>query len=685
MSRRNSGRQSLLGIGKDEDMYLDCKAVYLSVYDDMHDKIKSKSQLNTLLQQAGRNPSQKSLAKHWPNGTSTMTFDDFVECCKKEPVTSEDDLLKAFRQIDTNGDGYLSHSELYKVMTSKGEKMTREEVSDMIDEVDENKDGKLDYKEFCQLVLSTSSEVKKVARQRLEKKEKSSKKSSSVDSPRSSSSRSPRVEEPSPRSRRLSKPIKVPTGGSTHVMNGYKLDDHNDDDDIIMGKDPRRIIMSNVENGLDRASDSPTPKPRGQLTKTGTTDKDKGAEGTAVPRPRPRSAKGTDRTPAEHPKPQPRSRSKADDRPKSPVASKKVKLPEPKTLKQWKHLRSQGCLHLDEDGKVISHKFDLILKEDTNIWMIVKPTPIKTTSEMSKAPIDVGLMLIDSHGKLVSLTEQRDSKGVYCLRGDIGKGVYTLLPFSTGCRLKKRTTNPKVESKLIKKEGEKYVLTKGFKEALNEVFDQCDLDRNGTLSREEFNLYNLRTSGEEVADEEWEVAEENIDLIKGEITKKGFIQLNQMEADDNEGDTDDLWVTLSSMGYNKGLVQDEACSFMMDLYLEDAESARLNIMGYSSASEVEQAFTEAAISKGESNRVCKDIDFYTYVTDFRATYVLQNKSNLKNSVKIDSSKSRNVNSNLKDNELVATVDIPTRSSVVALHLLPTNERQDWTIRCEPSL
>ncbi|XP_064624438.1 EF-hand calcium-binding domain-containing protein 7-like isoform X10 [Lineus longissimus] len=608
MSRRNSGRQSLLGIGKDEDMYLDCKAVYLSVYDDMHDKIKSKSQLNTLLQQAGRNPSQKSLAKHWPNGTSTMTFDDFVECCKKEPVTSEDDLLKAFRQIDTNGDGYLSHSELYKVMTSKGEKMTREEVSDMIDEVDENKDGKLDYKEFCQLVLSTSSEVKKVARQRLEKKEKSSKKSSSVDSPRSSSSRSPRVEEPSPRSR-TRKIQKMPS-----------------------------IVVS----------DFSTSQP-------------------------------------EHPKPQPRSRSKADDRPKSPVASKKVKLPEPKTLKQWKHLRSQGCLHLDEDGKVISHKFDLILKEDTNIWMIVKPTPIKTTSEMSKAPIDVGLMLIDSHGKLVSLTEQRDSKGVYCLRGDIGKGVYTLLPFSTGCRLKKRTTNPKVESKLIKKEGEKYVLTKGFKEALNEVFDQCDLDRNGTLSREEFNLYNLRTSGEEVADEEWEVAEENIDLIKGEITKKGFIQLNQMEADDNEGDTDDLWVTLSSMGYNKGLVQDEACSFMMDLYLEDAESARLNIMGYSSASEVEQAFTEAAISKGESNRVCKDIDFYTYVTDFRATYVLQNKSNLKNSVKIDSSKSRNVNSNLKDNELVATVDIPTRSSVVALHLLPTNERQDWTIRCEPSL
>ena len=30
-----------------------------------------------------------------------------------------------------------------------------------------------------------------------------------------------------------------------------------------------------------------------------------------------------------------------------------------------------------------------------------------------------------------------------------------------------------------------------------------------------------------------------------------------MEAEDNQGDTDDLWVTLSNMGYNKGLQLDE--------------------------------------------------------------------------------------------------------------------------------
>ena len=50
---------------------------------------------------------------------------------------------------------------------------------------------------------------------------------------------------------------------------------------------------------------------------------------------------------------------------------------------------------------------------------------------------------------------------------------------------------------------------------------------------------------------------ENVELKNGELTRNGFIGLNQMEAEDNQGDTEDLWVTLNSMGYNKGLVQDE--------------------------------------------------------------------------------------------------------------------------------
>ena len=83
---------------------------------------------------------------------------------------------------------------------------------------------------------------------------------------------------------------------------------------------------------------------------------------------------------------------------------------------------------------------------------------------------------------------------------------------------------------------------------LSDVFVKVDLDSNGTLSRTEFNLFNWRTSGEEVADEEWTVVEENFPLKNGELTLDGFLTLHQMEAEDNDGDPSELRVTVQAMG-----------------------------------------------------------------------------------------------------------------------------------------
>ena len=46
----------------------------------------------------------------------------------------------------------------------------------------------------------------------------------------------------------------------------------------------------------------------------------------------------------------------------------------------------------------------------------------------------------------------------------------------------------------------------------------CDLNMNGYLSRDEFNWFNIRTSGEAVADDEWQVVEgENRTNIDSQI------------------------------------------------------------------------------------------------------------------------------------------------------------------------
>ena len=45
-----------------------------------------------------------------------------------------------------------------------------------------------------------------------------------------------------------------------------------------------------------------------------------------------------------------------------------------------------------------------------------------------------------------------------------------------------------------------------------------------------------------------------------EITLNGFLELNLMEAQDADGDPNDLWVTLESMGYNNALELDQVLS-----------------------------------------------------------------------------------------------------------------------------
>ncbi|EMP42698.1 EF-hand calcium-binding domain-containing protein 7 [Chelonia mydas] len=139
-------------------------------------------------------------------------------------------------------------------------------------------------------------------------------------------------------------------------------------------------------------------------------------------------------------------------------------------------------------------------------------------------------------------------------KGELGSGIYWLIPFTTGCRLKKIKKQITGEAKLVyRNEDGELSLTKEFKAALSDIFEMIDLDGNGLLSLEEYNFFELRTSGEKCDEEAWAVCRENFDTKKNELTRQGFMDLNLMEANDREGDPSDLWVTLLSLGYNKAL------------------------------------------------------------------------------------------------------------------------------------
>ncbi|CAC5419583.1 EF-hand calcium-binding domain-containing protein 7 [Mytilus coruscus] len=575
------------------EFILECKAAYLSMFDSIKEKIESQDSLLEALQQTGRNPSVKVLKKYWTYDTDELSFDDFVDICRKEPVTTSDDLMKAFRKIDINGDGYISLEELHKILTSKGEKKSKSEVKKMIDEVDENRDGRLDYKEFCKMVMSTTEESKKMQRKMMERKEKKKKQeierrgdvSGSQVSVRSTASSvkkkeankenkdddddddeideecvtarsgSARSERPKPSPRKSMSetttsqakdvsPLRTSFKEKTEDVSGSRTSLQSKDDVLLTSrrssrsqtKDSSRSKMEKDREGLSssRLSNSPDKLIGSNSTLQNVPDvmgsniSLTSASGLMAKNLRQNvgtpsgSRKSSLLSIDDLPRPSPRVKK---DKSRQSSVSRSHKLDEPKNLREWTHTKSKGSFFM-EDGSLICHQYDFNLPDDSKIWITMQPQ--KASRGMDSNPVDTSVFILrdrpDEDGNLlVAFTEHRDARGKYGVSCDLSAGKYYIMPYTTGCRFKSRKSESEKEAKLVSQDkGGKYVITKAFRKVLEDIFDYSDLDGNGFMSRKEFNLFNIRTSGEEVADEEWQVVEDRIDLEDGEITKAGF-------------------------------------------------------------------------------------------------------------------------------------------------------------------
>ncbi|XP_014670223.1 PREDICTED: EF-hand calcium-binding domain-containing protein 7-like isoform X2 [Priapulus caudatus] len=519
--------------------------------------------------------------------SGTVSFNKFCSIVRSEAPMSENQLINAFRKIDVNHDGFISHEEFLSVMTTKGELMSPSEVRGIFRKADINKYGKLDYKEFCKIILKTVEQCQSVAVERMND---------------------------------------MQTKRARHQSGESHSSAVSQDSTVTLGK--------------------------------------------KTPEPKPRRLKRTEIN--------------VQDIKKAAVAKLKTKVSKPSNLQDWYHHKSKGIFYLEEDSTVVNHHYILKLPRSSSVWMTIEPySPTAETGEKTHPTIDTALYILRLDGEhastLVTCTEKRDKKGVYYVRVDLDSGKYLLLPFTTGCRLRPRLRQPHTESRLVRKDKEKVQLTKAFRQALTEIFDMCDQDDNGLLSREEFSYFNLRTSGEELADDEWTVVEENVALQMGELTQQGFIALHQMEAEDNEGNTEDLWVTLNTIGYNKNLQLDEACPFKLNVYLDECKGELVTNGSLTTDLRLEEAICQFANTRGSHQVLNSDdsVALLTYMCDTRVTLVVHNKSSQTVTVHLDCSESTNCVSN--HSSLKHQITVPRNNFKIGMHLMPEDENSEWNI------
>ncbi|KAJ0166437.1 AP-1 complex subunit gamma-1 [Colletotrichum tanaceti] len=121
-----------------------------SLFDKDGDGQITTKELGTVMRSLGQNPSESELQDMInevdADNNGTIDFPEFLTMMarKMKDTDSEEEIREAFKVFDRDNNGFISAAELRHVMTSIGEKLTDDEVDEMIREADQDGDGRID-------------------------------------------------------------------------------------------------------------------------------------------------------------------------------------------------------------------------------------------------------------------------------------------------------------------------------------------------------------------------------------------------------------------------------------------------------------------------------------------------------------------------------------------------------------
>ncbi|CAO3690760.1 unnamed protein product [Umbelopsis ramanniana] len=135
-----------------------------SMYDKKGNSTVSSDNLGDLLRGLGQNPTQaevreliRSLGGSDKHDVD-IDFGTFLTILTRpdgfKPAGTSQEFIQGFQVFDKEGDNHISAGELRYVLTNLGEKLTDEEVDELLKEVEVGKDGRINYVDFVTLILS---------------------------------------------------------------------------------------------------------------------------------------------------------------------------------------------------------------------------------------------------------------------------------------------------------------------------------------------------------------------------------------------------------------------------------------------------------------------------------------------------------------------------------------------------
>ncbi|CAO1393485.1 unnamed protein product [Diamesa serratosioi] len=148
--------------GLTEEQVAEFKEVFM-LFDKDEDGSITMTELAVVMRSLGQRPSENELRNMVNevdmNSNGMIEFNEFLQMMslKLREGNSEDELREAFKVFDKDGNGVITSTELRRVMTNLGEKLSEAEVEDMIKEADVDGDGMVNYDEFVMILMATKN------------------------------------------------------------------------------------------------------------------------------------------------------------------------------------------------------------------------------------------------------------------------------------------------------------------------------------------------------------------------------------------------------------------------------------------------------------------------------------------------------------------------------------------------
>ena len=130
------------------------------LYDSNKDGSVNSAELANILKSIDINASDEEIKEIIEEidleGNNEVNFENFVSIVnrREKDVDSEEEVLKAFKLFDKEGNGLININELKNIMLTVGKNISEVELNDMLKEADIDMDGFINYEEFIRSLLT---------------------------------------------------------------------------------------------------------------------------------------------------------------------------------------------------------------------------------------------------------------------------------------------------------------------------------------------------------------------------------------------------------------------------------------------------------------------------------------------------------------------------------------------------